>query len=46
MKKPILVLCVDRDNDLFEKAKVHGPIIGREENLNAATKLALIDRGR
>ncbi len=43
MVKPLLVLCIDRDNDLFEKAKVHGPIIGREENLNAATKLALID---
>ena len=43
MVKPILVLCIDRDNDLYEKAKIHGPIIGREENLKAATKLALAD---
>ncbi len=38
-----LVLCIDRDNDLYEKAKVAGPIIGREANLEAATKLALAD---
>ncbi len=40
---PVLVLCVDVDNDLWEKAKVRGPIIGREENIKAATKLALAD---
>lgn len=43
MQNPILVLCIDRDNDLYEKAKIHGPIIGREENIKAATKLALAD---
>jgi len=43
MKKPILVLCVDRDNDLFEKAKVTGPLIGRERNLEGATALSLAD---
>lgn len=43
MDSPILVLCVDRDNDLFEKAKIHGPVIGKEENIKAATKLALVD---
>ena len=42
-KKGKLVLCIDRDNDLFEKAKIPGPVIGREANLNAATKLALAD---
>ena len=42
-KKGRLVLCIDRDNDLFEKAKVSGPIVGREANLNAAIKLALAD---
>lgn len=42
-KKGRLVLCIDRDNDLFEKAKVSGPILGREANLSAATKLALAD---
>ena len=41
--KGILILSVDRDNDLFEKAKISGPIIGREANLNAANKLALAD---
>ncbi len=43
MENPILVLCIDRDNDLFEKAKVHGPVIGRDENVKAGTKLALAD---
>jgi len=42
-KKNKLVLCIDRDNDLYEKAKISGPIIGREANLDAATKLALAD---
>ena len=41
----ILVVCVDRDDDLGRKAKVIGPIIGRKENLKAATKLALKDPG-
>lgn len=43
MVKPLLVLCIDRDNDLYEKAKIHGPVIGREENLKAATALAMAD---
>lgn len=43
MESPILVLCIDRDNDLYEKAKVHGPVIGRDENVKAATKLAIAD---
>jgi putative membrane protein len=43
MKRPILVLCVDRDNDLYEKAKVSGPLIGREKNVDGATRLALAD---
>lgn len=38
-----LVLCIDRDNDLYLKAKVSGPIIGRKNNLNAATKMVLSD---
>lgn len=42
-KESILILCVDRDNDLGKKANITGPIIGREENLKAATKLALAD---
>jgi putative membrane protein len=43
MKRPILVLCIDRDNDLFEKGKVSGPLVGRERNLEGATALALAD---
>ena len=43
MKRPILVICVDRDNDLYEKAHVSGPLIGREKNLDGATRLALAD---
>jgi putative membrane protein len=42
-KKKLLIICVDRDNDLYEKTKVSGPIIGKEANINAATKLLLAD---
>ena len=42
-KKTKLVLCIDRDNDLYEKTKISGPVVGREANLEAATKLALAD---
>ena len=38
-----LVLCVDRDNDIGVKADVQGPIVGREANLEAATKLGIAD---
>lgn len=41
--KKILVLSVDRDDDLGRKAGVEGPIIGRENVLNAAVKLGLAD---
>ena len=43
MDRPILVLCIDRDNDLFEKAKVSGPLIGREKNIKGAIALSLAD---
>jgi len=39
----MLIICVDRDNDLYEKVKTRGPVIGREANLNAAMRLALHD---
>jgi putative membrane protein len=42
-QKQILILCVDRDGDLGVKAKVKTPIIGRQENLDAAVALALAD---
>jgi|YelNatPaOPRAMG01_1025707.scaffolds.fasta_scaffold09035_3 putative membrane protein len=38
-----LVICVDRDDDLGVKASISGPVIGRQENLNAAQKLGLAD---
>ncbi len=42
-QRPILVLCIDRDNDLFEKARVSGPLVGREKNLEGALALSLAD---
>jgi len=42
-KESILILCVDRDNDLGRKARVNGPIIGRKKNLEAANALILAD---
>ncbi|MHC1635843.1 MAG: DUF373 family protein [Candidatus Methanospirareceae archaeon] len=39
----ILVVCVDRDNDVGEKAGIKTPIVGEEESLSAVTKLALAD---
>lgn len=38
-----LIICVDRDNDLGHKAGIISPIIGRAENIEAATKLAIKD---
>ena len=43
IKRKVLVLCIDRDNDLGEKIGLPGPVIGRKANLEAATKLALAD---
>jgi len=44
-KKPerILILCVDRDDDIGVKAGIKTPVLGRKENINAATNLALRD---
>ncbi len=38
-----LIICIDRDNDLGEKAGVLSPIIGRAANLDAAIRLASSD---
>jgi putative membrane protein len=43
MSERILVLAVDIDNDLYKKARLTGPIIGRASNLKSATKMALSD---
>jgi len=39
----VLILCVDRDDDVGVKGKIKTPIIGRKENLEAAVVLALKD---
>ena len=42
-KERILIVCVDRDNDIGRKAGVKTPIIGKKENIDAALKLILVD---
>jgi len=39
----ILILCIDRDNDLGRKTSISSPVIGRKKNLAAAEQLALVD---
>ncbi|MBC7092126.1 MAG: DUF373 family protein, partial [Nitrososphaeria archaeon] len=39
----LLVLCVDRDNDLYHKTGISSPVIGRSECLKAAESLAIAD---
>jgi putative membrane protein len=38
-----VILAIDRDNDLGRKAGIEGVVIGREENIRAAIKLAESD---
>ncbi len=38
-----LVVCIDRDDDLGRKAGVSGPLVGREQVIEAATKLGTAD---
>ncbi|HDI85828.1 MAG TPA: DUF373 family protein, partial [Candidatus Korarchaeota archaeon] len=37
----MLILCVDRDDDLGLKTGLRGPVVGVEANTEAATRLAL-----
>ncbi len=39
----ILILAVDIDNDLYRKTGISGPVMGRVQNFNAASQLALAD---
>ncbi len=39
----LLVICIDRDNDVGEKAGIVTPVIGRDECIEAAQRLALED---
>ncbi len=43
MSEKTLVLAVDRDDDLGRKTDFNGPVVGREDNLEAAKALALSD---
>ncbi len=42
-KEKVLIISVDRDDDLGNKAKVRGPVVGREAVLRAAEALGLAD---
>lgn len=39
----LLVLAIDVDNDLYRKTGIGGPLLGRVQNLNAATQFSLAD---
>jgi len=41
--KKLLVICIDRDNDVGEKAGIITPVIGRDACIEAAQRLALED---
>jgi putative membrane protein len=43
MAERLLVLAVDIDDVRYRKARIAGPVIGKEANLSAATKLAMAD---
>lgn len=43
VRERVLVLCIDRDDDLGRKIGRRGPIIGRDQNLQAGTDLLLAD---
>lgn len=43
VKENVLILCIDRDDDLGKKAGIIGPVIGRQANIQAATNLLLKD---
>ncbi len=42
-RPPLLVLCIDRDDDRGLKTSIRSPVVGREKVLDAATRLALAD---
>ncbi|HEY7507869.1 MAG TPA: DUF373 family protein [Nitrososphaera sp.] len=39
----LLVLCIDRDDDIGTKGGIETPIVGRDQCINAGTRLALED---
>lgn len=42
-KEKILVMSIDRDNDIGHKTGIEGPVTGREKALETATKLSIKD---
>ncbi len=42
-KEKILIIAVDRDDDVGDKLSVSGPIIGVKNNLKVATNFAIVD---
>jgi putative membrane protein len=42
-RSKMLIICVDRDNDVGLKTGIETPIVGKEACLDAATRLALAD---
>jgi len=42
-REKILILCVDKDDDVGVKGGLKTPILGRSENIQAASHLALVD---
>ncbi|MBO3803628.1 MAG: DUF373 family protein [Candidatus Brockarchaeota archaeon] len=42
-ERKVLVLCIDRDNDIGQKTGISTPIFGKLEVLEAATRLAIAD---
>ncbi|GBC72748.1 hypothetical protein HRbin04_00140 [archaeon HR04] len=41
--KNVLVLCIDRDDDIGSKAGIGTPVVGRDECINAGVRLAIED---
>ncbi|MEO9363493.1 MAG: DUF373 family protein, partial [Nitrososphaera sp.] len=39
----LLVLCIDRDDDIGTKGGIETPIVGRDQCINAGTRLAIED---
>ncbi|ABR54341.1 Protein of unknown function DUF373 [Methanococcus vannielii SB] len=43
--KKYIIIVVDMDDDIGRKANIRTPILGREDNINAAVRLGLTDPG-
>ncbi len=43
VKTSLLIVCVDRDDDIGQKTKLRTPVVGRAECLDAASRLAVAD---